>query len=165
MLDAVTLTLQHVTGLGLRTVGLPPVVSPESPALLASRDGAGLSLWLYRVDPDPQARVCPSRPGATPDDRPWATPLRLRYLITALAGADDSTGPLTEQRLLARVLDVFDTTPVIAGADLRGSLAGTAATLQVHADPLPLEDLTRLWRALGQPYQLSLTYDVRLADA
>jgi hypothetical protein len=165
MIDAVSLTLRHVLNAALAAPGgHAPTVSLDSPALLAAREGAGVSLWLYRVAVDPRHREPPPGPAGAAASTTQAAPLQLHYLITPLAAADDPEGAATEQALLGRVLAAFDAAPVVRGAALRGALAGTPTTLQVRLESLALAELTRLWRALRQPLQLSVAFEVTLGQ-
>lgn len=119
----------------------------------------GVSLWLYRI----------VRNGFTlnkPGERPAPTQLRRRplpidlyFLITPVAANSDD-----EQLLLGRVLQVFNDHPMLRGALLSDSLAGGSEELRLTLEPLSLEELTRVWDALKEPYQLSVSYLVQVVD-
>ena len=85
--------------------------------------------------------------------------LRLHYLVTAWGG-----DRATEQQILGRVMQLMYDDAVIDGAELAGSLAGTPAELRVSLSPMQLEDRARVWWAIGQPYRLSVNYEVRVVD-
>jgi hypothetical protein len=124
----------------------------------------GVSLWLYRVlrddtrlnDP-PQLRP---RPVGGVELVPPPLPLRLHYLITPLT----ANNPDTEQKILGRVLQLFHTRPIISGSALQGDLAGTDTDVHVRLESLTLDELTRVWDALEGSYQLSVSYEVTLAN-
>ncbi len=124
----------------------------------------GVSVWLYRVLRDDTRLNDPPklvpRPGGVVDVIPPPLPLRLHYLITPLA----SGAPDTEQKILGRVMQLFHTRPTLAGSLLQGDLAGTDAELNVRLESLTLEELTRVWDALEGSYQLSISYEVTLAN-
>jgi hypothetical protein len=126
-------------------------------------DANGVSLWLYRVLRDDTRLNDPPRlrPRLDGDIEvlPPPLPLRLHYLVTPLA----TKAPDTEQKILGRVMQLFHTRPVLAGAALQGDLAGTDAELNVRLESLALEELTRIWDALEGSYQLSISYEVTLA--
>ncbi len=124
----------------------------------------GVSLWLYRVLRDEQRLNDPptlrSAGGGRVDITPPPLPLRLHYLITPLAQNNSAT----EQKLLGRILQLFHTRPIISGTLLKGDLAGTPAKLHIRLEPLSLEEITRVWDALQGSYQLSVSYEVSIAN-
>ncbi|MCK7495864.1 MAG: DUF4255 domain-containing protein [Comamonadaceae bacterium] len=124
----------------------------------------GLSMWLYRVVRDDTRLNDPPRrrplPGGGVELVPPPLPLRLHYLMTPLV--DD--GPETEQRILGRVLQLFHMHPVLSGADLRGDLTGTPAQIHVRLEALSLDETSRVWEALDGAFQLSVSYEVSLAN-
>jgi len=127
-------------------------------------DANGVSVWLYRVLRDETRlndppRIVP-RPGGVVDVIPAPLPLRLHYLVTPLA----TDAPDTEQKVLGRVMQLFHMRPTLSGSILQGDLAGTDAELNVRLESLTLEELTRVWDALEGSYQLSISYEVTLAN-
>src|SRR5687768_1270541 len=139
------------------------VVSLATPEEMSSGD-EGLSLWLYRVARDDQRLNNPPtiRPigGGRVELVPPPLPLRLHYLVTPIA--DDA--PDTEQTILGRALQALHARPIIAGAALRGDLAGSDVELHVHLEALSLDEVARVWEAMQASYQLSVSYEVTLAN-
>lgn len=138
-------------------------VSLETPQEMLKAGRQGLSMWLYQVVRDecrlndpPQVRSLPN--GQVEIDPP-PLPLKLHYLMTPLA----NNQPGTEQRILGRAIQLFHSRPTISGAMLRGELIGTDAELHVHLEALGLDEITRVWEALGGSYQLSVSYELSLA--
>jgi hypothetical protein len=84
-------------------------------------------------------------------------PLTLRYLVTAWA-ADRNT----EHLMMGRTMQVLYERQVRRGADLDPEL--DLPLLSITLAPLTLEERTRVWWAIQQPYRLSLNYEVRLVD-
>lgn len=119
---------------------------------------AGISLWLYKVSRmaemlnEPPERKSATQMARTP------LPVLLHYLVTPMA-----TDPLTRQTLLGRVLQVFNDHSILRGADLQGVLQNTTEQLRIILEALTLEELSLVWDALGEPYQLSVTYLVQVA--
>ena len=58
----------------------------------------------------------------------------------------------------------FGEVGILRGADLQGSLMGTTSQLRVVLETLTLEELSLVWDALSEPYQLSVSYMVQLAS-
>jgi hypothetical protein len=117
----------------------------------------GVSVWLYRVARmaemlnEPPQRISQNQIVPTP------LPLLLCYLVTPVAG-----DPLTRHALLGKVLQVMNDNAIIRGADLQGILLGTGDQLRVVLEALSLEDLSLVWDALSEPYQLSVSYMVQV---
>jgi hypothetical protein len=124
----------------------------------------GLSVGLYRVERDEQRLNNPPtlRPvgGGRVELLPPPLPLRLHYLMTPLA----KDSPDTEQKILGRVLQAFHSQPIVSGATLQGDLTGTDAEIQVHLEAMSLDEVARVWEALQGSYQLSVSYEVTLAN-
>lgn len=121
--------------------------SPREMAL--DGDGLGLSVWLYRVDAKIDRRTVMPAPLRTGQWRDEAGPaLELHYLVTPIAA-----GPADEQAVLGRVLEALRENPVLTGPDLRGGLTGE---VRLSLETLTLEESTRLWTALQEPYRLAV---------
>jgi len=119
----------------------------------------GVSVWLYRVSRmgdllnEPPQRISPTQIARTP------LPLLLYYLVTPV-----STDPLTRHALLGKVMQVLNDHAILRGADLQGILQGTTDQLRVVLETLSLEDLSLVWDALSEPYQLSVSYMVQMVQ-
>ncbi len=117
----------------------------------------GVSVWLYRVSRmadmlnEPPQRISATQIVNTP------LPILLYYLITPVA--DD---PSTRHALLGKVLQVMNDHATLRGADLQGILMGTTDQLRVVLETLTLEELSLVWDALSEPYQLSVSYMIQV---
>lgn len=124
-----------------------------------NQENLGVSVWLYRVSRfgdmlnEPPQRISPAQMVKTP------LPVLLYYLITPVA-----SHPLTRHTLLGKVLQVMNDNSILRGANLQGILAGTTDQLRLVLETLSLEDLSLVWDALSEPYQLSVSYMVQLAS-
>ena len=118
--------------------------------LRLDNDSLGLSVWLYRVDAttDRRSVLPPSlSPGARRAEAALA--LELHYLITPIAAE-----PEDEQAVLGRVLETLRDHPVLTGPDLPGPLA--YGEVRLSLETLTLEESTRLFAALQEPYRLAV---------
>jgi hypothetical protein len=138
------------------------VVSLRNPEEMADKNEQGLSLWLYRITRDedrlndPPERITPSLFQEPP------LPLRLHYLFTPVVDTSTVNNAEIEQRVLGKVLQSLYGHPVFRGTDLSSDFSGTDTELRVRLEPMSVEDATRIWNALEQPYQLSISYEVTL---
>jgi hypothetical protein len=139
-------------------------VSLRNPEEMTTKNDQGLSLWLYRITRDedrlndPPVRIAPSLFREPP------LPLRLHYLSTPVVDPGTANNAEIEQRILGKVVQTFYGHPVFQGTDLAGDFSGTEAELRTRLEPMSLEDSTRIWNALEQPYQLSVSYEVTLVN-
>jgi hypothetical protein len=130
------------------------LLSPRE--LQDKHESLAVSVWLYRVARmsdmlnEPPQRIAPNLIAATP------LPLLLHYLVTPISG-----DALTRHALLGKVMQVLNDHAIVRGADLQGILQGATDQLRVALEALSLEDLSLVWDALSEPYQLSVSYVVQ----
>jgi len=130
------------------------LLSPRE--LQDKNESLAVSVWLYRVARmsdmlnEPPQRISQNLLTATP------LPLLLHYLVTPV-----SSDALTRHALLGKTLQVFNDHSILRGSALQGILQGTTDQLRVAFEALSLEDLSLVWDALSEPYQLSVSYMVQ----
>jgi hypothetical protein len=135
--------------------GVP--VDLRSPKEMRQANDTGISLWLYQVSRNEHLNnQQPIRPAVDLAPRK-PLPVNLFYLVTPLRDIPDD-----EQALLGRVLQTFHDHNSLRGSDLRDSLRDELDELRVTLEQLSLEELTRIWHSLQEPYQLSVTYLVQV---
>jgi uncharacterized protein DUF4255 len=121
-------------------------------------NSVGISVWLYQVTRmaemlnEPPERRGPNQIAHVP------LPILLFYLVTPI-----TNDPGTRHTLLGRVLQVLNDHAILRGSDLQGVLQGTNEQLRVNLEALSLEELSLVWEALSEPYQLSVTYLIQVA--
>jgi hypothetical protein len=139
------------------------VVSLNTPQEMNAKPAEGLSVWLYRIIRDEQRLNDPPVRISPTELRPPPLPVRLHYLMTPVT--NEQTGdPETEQLILGKVLQLFNSHPVLGGADLQAEFTGTEVELRVRLEPLMLEEITRIWEALEGSYQLSVSYEISVVN-
>ena len=131
-----------------------------SSAQVAEEDQTNLdqtvSIFLHRITLDENFRSA-TRIQDEPTRRPTLF-LDLHYLITYWG-----TDPQAEQTILAWTMLQLQSTPVLDSSIL--SPAGTWDTnesIQLIPADLSLEDILRIWDALGPKYRLSVSYIARV---
>jgi hypothetical protein len=157
----VTRTLQMILRQHITEDSAPQLFGMEvdlrSPKEMREDTITGISLWLYRVSRNEHVmNQAPQRVAADQIARN-PLPMNLYYLITPF-----TNDPEDEQALLGRVLQTFSDHSTLRGSDLQDSLLGGVEELRVTLEQLTLEELTRIWNSLQEPYQLSVTYVVQL---
>jgi len=128
---------------------------------------ATLAVLLYEVTEDASTRNRHMQRAVVAGNHVLRKPpltLILRYMVVPFAG-----DRLTEQRMLGRAMQTLYEGAIFSGPDMRGTpapggLVGSADTLATTLDPLSLEERTRVWYAIQQPYRLSLAYQIRVAN-
>lgn len=156
MIDQVTDAL--VDHLAARTADVGSnwidVTSLESGTALTANH---LHVCLYAIAEHDHLRNAPHVLTANGWQRP-PLGLRLHYVVT-YAGNNH----LEVQARLARVLQVFHTTPVLGPAELPPEVASVVERVTVRLRSPSHEERNHLWTAFSRPMKLSLYYDVDVA--
>lgn len=160
-------TLRQYLTEGFTTIGPAPPPGVEISDLQGNISGAParLTLFLYEVVEDPSARNRPhtqkltSPPPTQIAIRKPPVALLLRYMLTPWGG-----DRRTEQQILARAIQILYDGANLGGPDLQGTLAGSDDILKINMAPITLEDRTRVWNSVHQPYHLSVNYEVRVVN-
>lgn len=162
VIDSVSETLRTVLHNELATL-VPPSQADVSDLLgTIPTTPPRVTLFLYELVEDPSARNRPRTRAEVPPDLALQKPriaLLLRYLLTPW-----SPDAITDHKLLERTLQTFYDQPIISGPQLQGDLNGTSEALRLTLLPLSLEDKTRVWYSIQQPYRLSVVYEVRVVE-
>jgi hypothetical protein len=161
---AVTETLFGILQAGITNSADPQLqgvsIDLRSPKEMREANGVtGVSLWLYRITRDPDFLNLPPERISPNQYRRAALPLHLYYLVTPLV-----TKPEDRQTLIGRVLQLFNDNATLSGATLADSLAGSQEAFRVTLETLTLEELTRVWHSLAEPYDLSVSYEVQVVS-
>ncbi|MCA9874453.1 MAG: DUF4255 domain-containing protein [Anaerolineales bacterium] len=127
-----------------------------SPKEMQQNNQNGISVWLYRITRNEFLLNQPRRRPTSGQQSRLPMPVNLHYLVTPLM-----SDPRDEQMLLGLVLQVFNDHATLRGSDLKDALLGSDEELRLSFEAPSLEDLTRVWGALQEPYQASLTYLVQ----
>lgn len=141
------------------------MVTRITPEEMRDQGRQGLSVWLYLAERDDQRLNAPPQRLSRDVERPPPLPIRLHYLVApvvALNAADVDASAQREQEILGVALSALHDHPVLAGSDLRHTLAGSPTQLTVRLEPLPLEAITRVWSSLRMSYQLCVSYEVSI---
>ena len=132
-------------------------LSLDSPFDLQDNDSVKLSIYLYRITENASTKNQVPVQGNGAQLRKAPLTLDLHYLVTPLVGT------VTDQQIiLGKVMQVLYDRATLQGADLTGSLASSGQELRVILNPVPLEELTRVWQSMEMSYRLSVVYLVRV---
>ncbi len=139
------------------------VVSLDTPQKMVEKPAIGLSVWLYRIIRDDQRLNDPPVRLSATELQPPPLPLRLHYLMTPVTSKQQGE-PETEHLILGKVLQLFHSHSVLRGTDLQAEFIGTEVELKIRLEPMTLEEITRIWEALAESYQLSVSYEVSVVN-
>jgi Pvc16 N-terminal domain len=153
------------------TVLRPIVASREAivfhnPTETARDSSNRLSIWLYQICEDefvknqPAQRVNGSHAGgedSAPAEERQFPPLALNlyYLVTPFAATREA-----DHLLLGKSMQVMYDNAIVL---LQNDDNQVFEELRIILCRLALEELTRIWEALQEPYRLSICYKVRVA--
>ena len=137
----------------------------KNPTETAKKAANKLSLWLYQITENEFVKNQPMlrRPANGQQGLPERLQfpplaLNLFYLITPFASQDGDDGR-ADHRLLSKTMEVLYDNAIIA---LRDEDEGISEDLRIIFCRLTLEELTRIWEALREPYRLSVCYLIRV---
>ncbi len=136
------------------------VVSLNSPQEMTDLPAEGLSVWLYRIERDPERLNAPPERISPTQLRPVPLPLRLHYLMTPIVAIKNKNSPETEQLILGKVLQALYDHPTLRGVDLQSDFKGDALEITARLEPISLEELSRVYDALDRSWTLSVSYEV-----
>lgn len=132
-------------------------ISFADPAATIEAGDARVSLWLYAVRVDEFRRNDPPVRLADNEVKYPPLPLALSYLITPLGPRDN---PAAAQLVLGNIMRTLYSNGITI---LSNPAQPVYEELKIFLAPLTLGELTAIWEALRQPYQLSVAYQVRIA--
>jgi hypothetical protein len=163
-LKAISVTLKelleaHITNSSEPELNGVPIDLRSPKEMREDQDTQGISLWLYRVMRNADLINQPLMRPAPDKQLRRSMPVDLYYLVTPIAPK-----PEDEQALMGRVLQVFNDHPTLSGGVLKNSLAGSSAEFRVSQQSTAMQELTDVWLALHEPYQLSATYVVQAVN-
>lgn len=126
----------------------------SNPTETARQDSNQLSIWLYQITEDEFVKNQMMLRGNTPDQQRFPPlALNLFYLITPFAGGD------ADHLILGKSMQVFYDNALMT---LRNDAMEISEELRLIFCRLTLEELTRIWESLQEPYRLSVCYQVRV---
>lgn len=133
------------------------------PSAAARNSSNRLSLWLYQVTENEFVKNQPLQQATNGNSKAQLPPLALNlfYLITPFGAASDTdpTAGEADLRLLGKTMQVLYDNAIIYLGDAPNNIA---EELRVVLSQLTLEEQTRVWEALQEPYRLSVNYQVRV---
>jgi hypothetical protein len=167
VISEVSATLVDALTNALATLSGPPIAELHNLHGTIATIPPKLAVCLYEVLEDVTSRNQPMQRIPQPAGLRLAKPpmvLTLKYLLTPFAAT-----PEDEQQILGRAMQALYEDAIFSGPDLRGTpapagLVGSADVLAVTLDPLTLEERARVFHAIQQPYRLSLSYQIRVAN-
>lgn len=147
-------------------VGSEAAIVFSNPTETARDSGNRLSLWLYQItenehvknQPMLKAALQPPPPpgGRAPRQAAQFPPmaLNLYFLVTPFAQSDES-----DHLLLGKTMQVLYDNAIVF---LQDTASNIFEELRVIFCRLSLEELTRIWESLREPYRLSVCYLIRV---
>jgi Pvc16 N-terminal domain len=140
-----------------RIVGSEQAIGFHNPKETAGLPAERLSLWLFRVTENEFLKNQPElRANGATTTRPAPLPVDLHYLVTPFARSGE-----LDHLLLGKTLQVLHDN---ATTLLRIPLERVAQELRIILARRTLEELTRVWEALQEPYRLSVAYEVSVTE-
>ena len=129
-----------------------------NPTQTAADSSRRLSLWLYQISENEYVKNQPMQAGTQAGNQRFnPLALNLFYLVTPFAPSTTEMAP--DHLILGKTMQVlYDNATVL----WRDPTADVSEELRIVLCRLTLEELTRIWEALREPYRLSVCYQVRV---
>jgi hypothetical protein len=124
-----------------------------SPKAADTQGTRKLSIFLYNITEEKAARNIPPTVDYS-GKKTNHTTFALRYLVTPSTGNDKDN-----HALLEKIIQMILATPPIINSDEENNVG-----LTVKIDSLTLDELSKLWTALGAPLKLSVSLTVSSAE-
>ncbi len=138
--------------------------------------GLGVNLYLYRIMESPFTKNQPW-PGdkKTPPSNSPALGLELSYLLTPFAPAPDPSATIGDDAhtMLGAAMLTFHQYPELKDVHIKGFDADTVLPpailnsfeqVKIRLAITSLEELSKIWATINQPYRLSVAYEVSLVE-
>jgi len=171
----VTRALQTLLLSQLSTISSSAQVSLLAPGIQMPT-GLGVNLYLYRVLESPFTKNQPwpgdklTAPAVTP-----ALGLELSYLLTPFAPNPDPTSASGDDAhtMLGAAMMAFHENAVLnnthilgfdADAVLPATVLNSFEQVKIRLATTSLEELSKIWATINQPYRLSVAYEVSLVE-
>lgn len=91
--------------------------------------------------------------------------LNLYYLMTPLmVEGDYHNRPLVEQSMLGKAMRILHENATIPAANLKGSLKTATEQVKITLNPIKIEEITKIWNAITNPFRLSVPYVVSVVQ-
>ena len=138
--------------------------------------GLGVNLYLYRVMESPftKNQPWPGDKKTPPSDSP-SLGLELYYLLTPFAPAPDPSATIGDDAhtMLGAAMLAFHQFPILNDVHIKGfdadivlsqGLLNSFEQIKIRLAITSLEELSKIWATINQPYRLSVAYEVSLIE-
>ena len=137
-------------------------------------DSAGVNLYLYRVLESPSTKNQTWRGDrVTPPSNQPVLGLQLYYLLTPLGAQPDPTLGDVAHTMLGIAMQTLFENPILnnvhfpdldADSALPDYLRNSYEQIKITLLPSDLDELSKIWATINQPYRLSVAYEVSLVE-
>lgn len=134
----------------------------KNPTETARSTANRLSLWLYQITENEFVKNAPMIKAKNSDRKKYPPmAINLNFLVTPFANLanGDNTARDEDHMVLGKVMQVLYDNSIIF---LRDPNTDIAEELRIIFKHVSLEELTRIWEALREPYRLSVCYEIRV---
>jgi Pvc16 N-terminal domain len=164
---ATTATLRSLLDIGLGKGSVEVTARPLDRARDSGASNKQINLFLYNTqidgalrNQDISGKVKPGETGRPP------LPLTLFYLVTAYNNEKDE---VKSQMLLGQAMSVLHDHPLLGAAEIKDATDADVPGSDLHhqiervritPQPLPIDELSKLWTGFQTPYRTSAAYQV-----
>ncbi len=165
---AVTTSLRNLLAQGMapdaELADATITMQPPDRARPATATGNQLNVFLYHAVHNAAWRNR-DLPAQVHEGEPTQPPLALNlfYLLTAYGRDNDAQRPFSHM-LLGRAMSILHDHPLLGASEIAAAMPGSEVGVQVERvrltpQPMPLEDLSKLWTAFQAQFRASVAYE------
>lgn len=138
------------------------VLAPDEPGGVNRR----INLFLYKVMENPELKNLDWQVRADNSSQLVPPPLSLNlyYLMTAYAPNVDETGNSTAHEILGDAMRVFYENAIVPQEYLDDGLVDARERIQIMQINFDMEELSQVWNTSGEPFRLSVMYEVSVVQ-
>lgn len=154
----------------LRELLVGEMIFPEVSVTLLSPDESAkdprINLFLYKIRDNPHLNQgnWQVKPGSSSQLAPPPLSLNLYYLMTPYAPKDGDRGNAPAHEILGEAMRVFAEFPVVPNKYLAGDLTMSREEIRIMLNGLDMEELSQIWSTFGEPFRLSVLYEVSVVQ-
>jgi hypothetical protein len=146
------------------------LVNPTMNVTLLAPDETGparrINLFLYKITENTFLKNQDWQVSRTDPGRVVPPPLslNLHYLLTPYAQNDSETGNTNAHEILGEAMRVLHENPVLPAQHLVDGLDDAHEQIKIIPDHIDLDELSKIWSTFGQPFRLSIGYEVSVVQ-
>lgn len=139
-----------------------PVAKPENIGICDPKDRGAYVVGVHAYDISENGDLRRVEPIVLPDGNLQNPPssYKISFMVSISSKAEAANKALDEQRIMGRIIQVFNDNPIIPTKYLSEALRVSGEDFYIRMLPLELDEKVKIWSMYSEPYKLSVFYSV-----